>query len=148
MLSSVLLMVLTQFAACTPGETSFVCNCKAGMVTACMTLVGQNARRAAQVLQEVEEALAELDELEHASRMEGKQDEKTKRKRQELQTAAESLTQSLGPSKLLDCKGQEHHIISRRIADALSRHPTLKGHFKHRDPRFVAVSVKVVVVSK
>ncbi len=71
MLSSVWLMVLTQLAVCTPGETSLVCSCKAGMVTACVTLVADDARRAAQVLNAVEGALAELDALEHASRMAG-----------------------------------------------------------------------------
>jgi hypothetical protein len=134
MLSSVWLMVLAQIAVCVPGETTFVCKCKAGMVTACVTLVGQNPQRAAQLLKEVVEALDELDALEHASRM-TKDDEK---KQQELQTAAESLSQSLGHSTLPDCKGQQHHLISRPIARRLGEHPTLKGLYKPRDPRFVA----------
>jgi hypothetical protein len=33
--------------------------------------------------------------------------------------------------------GQEHHIISRRIAAALDVHPTLAGQYTPRDPRFV-----------
>jgi hypothetical protein len=33
--------------------------------------------------------------------------------------------------------GQNHHLISKRIADALNRHPTLRGHYTARDPRFV-----------
>ena len=37
-----------------------------------------------------------------------------------------------------DCKGQKHHIISRAIAKALENHPTLRGLYKARDPRFVA----------
>jgi hypothetical protein len=37
-----------------------------------------------------------------------------------------------------DCKGQQHHIISRTIAKALKDHPTLKGLYKARDERFVA----------
>lgn len=32
--------------------------------------------------------------------------------------------------------GQEHHIISKKIADKLARHPTLSGRYTARDPRF------------
>jgi hypothetical protein len=136
MLSSLLLVVLTQVVvACTPGETSLVCNCKSGMVSACVALVGEDARKAAQVLNEVESA---LEVLEQSSRMAGKEDEKKQQRARELQAAAESLSQALGSSEPPNCKGQEHHPISRRIAERLSRHPTLKGLYKPRDPRFVA----------
>ncbi len=37
-----------------------------------------------------------------------------------------------------DCKGQNHHVISRPIAKALERHKTLRGLFGPRDRRFVA----------
>jgi predicted Holliday junction resolvase-like endonuclease len=37
--------------------------------------------------------------------------------------------------------GQQHHVISRHIAEALSKHPTLKGLYKPRDPRFVTRAV-------
>jgi hypothetical protein len=33
--------------------------------------------------------------------------------------------------------GQLHHPISKRIAQALERHATLRGHYTERDPRFV-----------
>lgn len=33
--------------------------------------------------------------------------------------------------------GQEHHVISRRIAGALDDHPALAGQYTPRDPRFV-----------
>jgi hypothetical protein len=39
---------------------------------------------------------------------------------------------------LPDCKGQNHHVISRPIAKALERHKTLHGLFEPRDKRFVA----------
>jgi hypothetical protein len=132
MLSSVLLMVLTQVGVCTPGEMSLVCTCKQGMVTACVALAGQDALKAAQVLDEVVE---ELEALEQASRMEGEGDEA---KKQQLQAAAASLSQSLKSSEPPHCKGQKHHPISRRIAKKLETHRTLKGLFKPRDPRFVA----------
>ncbi|WNG26415.1 Wall-associated protein precursor [Cystobacter fuscus] len=128
MLSSLLLVVLTQ-VACTPGEMSAVCSCKQGMVSACVTLAGNDARKAAQVLEEVQSA------LEQASRMEGEGEEN---KKQQLQAAAESLSQSLGSSEPPHCKGQNHHLISRPIAKGLENHPTLKGLFESRDPRFVS----------
>ncbi|HYO67452.1 MAG TPA: Wall-associated protein precursor, partial [Archangium sp.] len=37
-----------------------------------------------------------------------------------------------------ECTGQEHHVISRRIARALKQHPILRGLYKARDKRFVA----------
>jgi hypothetical protein len=133
MLSSLLLMVLTQ--VCTPGEMSLVCHCKHGMVSACVTLVTEDAVKAARVLSEVQE---ELEALEQASRMAGKEGEKKQQKKRELQAAAESLSQSLGSSEPPHCKGQEHHLISRRIAKQLKDHPTLKGLYEPRDSRFVA----------
>ena len=134
MLSSLLWMVLTQAMLCTPGETSMVCHCKLGMVSACVTLVTDDAVKAAQVLVEVQE---ELEALEQASRMAGKADEKKKQKQRELQAAAESLSESLGSSEPPQCKGQQHHLISRPIAKKLEDHPTLQGLYKPRDPRFV-----------
>lgn len=131
MLSSLLLMVLTQVMVCTPGEMSAVCHCKYGMVSACVTLVTEDAVKAAQVWVEVQE------ELEQASRMAGKADEKKQQRHRELQAAAESLSQSLGSSDPPQCKGQEHHLISRPIAKELERHSTLKGLYKPRDPRLV-----------
>lgn len=128
MYSSLLMMLLTQLA-CTPGETSLVCHCKAGMVSACVILAGEDTRRAALVLDEVQEV------LEQASSMEEKRDEN---KQQQLESAAEALSEALGCSEPPQCKGQEHHLISRRIANQLSKHPVLKGFFKSRDPRLVA----------
>ena len=37
--------------------------------------------------------------------------------------------------------GQEHHVISRRIAAALDDHPTLAGAYTPRDPRFVTQAI-------
>ncbi|MFV0317966.1 MAG: RHS repeat-associated core domain-containing protein, partial [Microthrixaceae bacterium] len=37
--------------------------------------------------------------------------------------------------------GQEHHVISRRIAGALADHPALAGQYTARDPRFVTRAV-------
>ena len=129
MLSSLLLVVMTQALVCTPGESTLVCSCKAGMVSACMALAGEDAEEAAQVLDEVQAA------LEQASRMAGKAEEG---KKQQLQAAAESLSKSLDSTEPPQCKGQKHHLISRPISKKLEEHSTLKGLFKPRDKRFVA----------
>jgi hypothetical protein len=126
MLSSLLLVVLTQ-VACTPGEMSLVFSCKQGMVSACVTLAGDDARKAAQVLDEVQEI------LEQTSWMAGEEN-----KKQQLQATAESLSQALGSFEPPQCKGQQHHLISRPIAKGLEDHPTLKGLYIPRDPRFVS----------
>lgn len=131
MLSTLLVVLLTQLP-CTPGETSAVCHCKQGMVSACLALAGVEPLRAAEVLDEVVGALEVLDQ---ASQMAGKEDAD---KKKQLQATAEALSQSLGSTEPPNCKGQEHHPISRPIAKALEDHPSLKGHYKPRDPRFVA----------
>jgi hypothetical protein len=41
-----------------------------------------------------------------------------------------------GPTAV-GASGQLHHPISKRIAAKLARHPTLRGHYTERDPRFV-----------
>jgi hypothetical protein len=129
MLSSLMLMLLTQTLVCTPGETTLVCSCKAGGVNACVALAGQDALTAGQVLDELQTT------LEQASWMAGKAGESQRR---QVQTAADSLSEAVGNSEPPNCKGQEHHIISRPIAKRLLRHATLKGLYTPRDPRFVA----------
>ncbi len=37
-----------------------------------------------------------------------------------------------------DCQGQNHHVISRRIARRLKDHRTLRGLYEPRDERFKA----------
>lgn len=44
-------------------------------------------------------------------------------------------------AKKVATTGQEHHIISKNIAKALDNHPTLKGSYKPRDPRFVTMAI-------
>jgi hypothetical protein len=51
-----------------------------------------------------------------------------------LAMVAEGLTG--GPAKPQPT-GQLHHPISKRIAQVLKDHPTLRGHYTERDPRFV-----------
>ncbi len=121
---AVLMLMLTQVPAqlpCAAGETSLVCHCKAGMETAC-TLLKQlqpetftRLRTALSVVQE-------------ARKLEGSQAEP------QGQTDSESYEST-------ECKGQEHHVISRPIAKELEDHKSLRGLYQPRDPRFVSRAV-------
>ncbi|WP_239470926.1 SitA5 family polymorphic toxin [Archangium violaceum] len=52
-------------------------------------------------------------------------------------TAVAMAVQGQGAGQTASAGGQLHHIISKRIADELERHLTLRGHYTARDPRFV-----------
>lgn len=136
MLSALMLVVLTQVAPCTPFESSALCGCKQGSGTACTVLVRENARRAADLLDEVVGALEALDQ---AVQMAGEgESEKKAQEREKLKATAQALTQALTSAEPPHCKGQEHHPISRPVAKKLKDHPTLRDLYQPRDPRFVA----------
>jgi hypothetical protein len=122
MLSVVLLLLLTQLP-CEAYESSVVCHCKAGSVSACEALKQSSPELARQV----ETA------LQTAAAVQGAQ-----RAAEALQAEGESSPASPEPP---ECKGQLHHVISRPIAKALKDHETLSGHYKPRDPRFVTRAV-------
>ncbi len=119
--ASLLLLLLTQIA-CTPGETSTVCHCKAGMLSACETLRLSNPEKAAEILKQLEKAAAQAKVVEEV----GQKAEET--------LEAEAASDCSKPEA---CRGQLHHVISRPIAKALEDHRTLRGHYKPRDSRFV-----------
>jgi hypothetical protein len=116
-------LVLLAQIPCAPNDLSVVCNCKQGAVSACDTLRLSESQRVAEIEAAVQAAAAA----------------------QGAQKAAEALraegeTSPASPEPP-ECKGQKHHVISRPIAKALGRHPTLRGHYKPRDPRFVTRAV-------
>jgi hypothetical protein len=121
MFASLLLLLLTQIP-CIPEETSTVCHCKAGMLSACETLKLTNPEKAAEILAQLEKAAAQAKVLEEAGQ------------KAEEALEAEAAADCSEPK---ECKGQLHHVISRPIAKALEKHETLGGHYKPRDPRFV-----------
>lgn len=60
--------------------------------------------------------------------------------------AANALDKAADAAKLGDNiapvpTGQIHHPISTRVGRALDRHPTLRGHFQPRDPRFTTRAI-------
>jgi hypothetical protein len=118
---SVLLLILVTQIPCAQGESSAVCHCKQGMASACEAI---DPRKAA----EIEKALRVL-----------KADAEGGQQRIEAATSgSEATADDADPP---DCKGQEHHLISKRIARALERHPTLTGVYKPRDSRFVTRAI-------
>lgn len=123
MFASLLLLLLTQIP-CTPGETSVVCSCKAGMLSACATLGLENPEKAAAILTQLERIAVQAKVVEEAG--------------QKAEEAVEAKAQADSDcSEPKECKGQLHHVISRPIAEELERHRTLRGLYKPRDPRFV-----------
>lgn len=122
LLSLVLVLATSQIVPCGPREFSDACKCKQGMATACEAL-RQTDRKLADALEEA--ASQALKKVPEAS---------------QTQEAEESDAQVQGASDAPEppeCKGQRHHIISRTIARALRNHPTLRGLYTARDPRFV-----------
>lgn len=125
MLTLLLLLHLGQ-VTCLPADSTIVCDCKQGRVTSCDILRETDSKR----FKEVEQALQAARQVEEQLRQ------------QEAAKAAESKSQTAsGAPEPPDCKGQLHHIISRRIANALESHPTLSGIYEPRDPRFVSQAV-------
>ncbi|WNG27873.1 Wall-associated protein precursor [Cystobacter fuscus] len=116
-----LLVLLMAQIPCDQGESTTVCHCKQGMASACAAL---DPRKAA----EIEKALRVL-----------KVDAEGGKQAAEA-AISESEATSSAPEPP-DCKGQLHHVISRPIAKALNRHPTLTGVYQPRDSRFVTRAV-------
>ncbi|HYO67289.1 MAG TPA: Wall-associated protein precursor [Archangium sp.] len=124
MFTSLVLVFLTQLA-CTPGETSAVCSCKSGMISACAAVSLQNPEKAAEILAQLEKAAALAKVVEEAG--------------QKAEAVAEAEVQAAADcSEPKECTGQLHHIISKPIARALDDHETLSGQYESRDPRFVS----------
>ncbi len=53
-------------------------------------------------------------------------------------TAVAMVARGMGEGQAASgASGQLHHVISKRIAEKLEEHATLRGHYTARDPRFV-----------
>ncbi|HEX8825917.1 MAG TPA: Wall-associated protein precursor [Archangium sp.] len=119
---AILLLLLAQ-VPCAPNDLTVVCSCKQGVASACDTLrliepgLATKLEAAFQAAAAVEGAHIAVEALD-----------------------AEDETSPASPEPP-ECKGQLHHIISRRIAKELARHETLSGQYKPRDRRFVSRAV-------
>jgi hypothetical protein len=116
MLSLLLSVLLTQLA-CVPGDTTTICYCKQGVMSACEVV----RQTEPEVFRAIEAARAVLKVEEEAR-----------------DTLKEQNAYSCDSEEGEECKGQWHHIISKRIFEALERHQTLRGKYKARDSRFVS----------
>jgi hypothetical protein len=124
-------LLLLLVAAQVPGETSLVTFCKQGRLTACEALKQANPQQAAQLRAELARAAARQAALK-AAEEEARENGATEAGADAEETEAEAASESC------DCKGQDHHVISRPIARALKEHNILSGLYEPRDKRFVA----------
>jgi hypothetical protein len=122
MLPLLLLLVASQ-APAVPGEGTLVSFCKQGRLSACQELAKLYPEKAAEIQAELAKTALRLEALRVA-------EEEAREK--ENAEANESAEASGEPP---NCKGQEHHIISRPIAKALEDHKTLRGLYEPRDER-------------
>lgn len=120
-----LLLVVTQVPA-VPGEGTLVSFCKQGRLTACQELKQIDPSKYAEVQAELAKAALRQSVFKAAD--EAARDN-------EADDSSDSAA-SEASDEPPNCTGQNHHIISRPIAEELERHPTLRGLFKPRDERF------------
>lgn len=123
MLPLLLLLVAAQVPA-VPGEGTLVSYCKQGKLAACQELAKDYPQKAAEIQAELAKAALRQEALRVAEE-EGREQADAK--------ADESAQASNEPP---NCRGQEHHIISRPISEELEKHATLRGLYKPRDVRF------------
>lgn len=128
MLSLLLLLLASQVPA-VPGEGTLVSFCKQGRLTACQELAKINPEKAAEIQADLAKAALRLEAVRRAE--EAAQEE-------EANESTEASASAEPAGEPPDCKGQDHHIISRPIAEQLEQHETLRGLYKPRDKRFVA----------
>lgn len=119
-----LLLLIVAPAPAVPGEGTLVSFCKQGRLSACQELAKDYPEKAAEIQAEFAKA---------ALRQEALRVAEEEAREQEDAKADESSEASNEPP---NCKGQEHHIISRPIAKALEDHQTLRGLYAPRDKRF------------
>ncbi len=117
MLPLLLILVAAQVPA-VPGEGTLVSSCKQGMLSACEALRQVNPQKAAELERYAQQALKVAEEAAGAAE------------------AADSVADAAPEPP--DCKGQNHHVISRPIAKQLKEHKILRGLYEPRDKRFIA----------
>jgi hypothetical protein len=124
MLPLLLLLVTTQVVPCAPSDNTVVCQCKQGRASACEAL----RQTSPQLADAIEKAMQAVKAAEEAQQ-------------QSDQAAKSKARAASGSSEPPNCKGQQHHVISRPLAKALEDRKTLRGLYNPRDPRFVTKAV-------
>jgi len=126
MLSLLILLITAQGAPAVPGEGTLVSFCKQGRLSACEELAKINPGKAAEIQAGLAKTALRLKVLRVA--------EEEAREKEDAE--AEESSESSGEPP--NCNGQDHHVISRPISEALKEHENLSGLYKPRDKRFVA----------
>jgi len=124
---SLLLLLLTAQVPAVPGETTLVSFCKQGREAACQELWKVDPKLAAAIVAEAAKSAQRL-AAQRAAEEEAREKEDGETGEAEAEAAPEPP----------DCKGQNHHVISRPIFKVLKEHPTLGGLYEERDERFKA----------
>ncbi len=122
-----LLLLVTAQAPAVPGETTLVSFCKQGRAAACQELWKVDPKLAAAVMAEVSRSAHRLAAQRAA--------EEEAREKEDAETGEAEADAAPEPP---DCKGQNHHVISRPIFKILKDHSTLGGLYEERDERFKA----------
>jgi hypothetical protein len=118
MLPLLLLVVVAQLPA-VPGETTMVSFCKQGRLSVCQELAKIDPQKAAEIQADLAKAALSREAL-----------RLTKEAAQENEDAKadeSSESEAEASDEPPNCNGQNHHIISRRIAETLERHKTLSN---------------------
>ncbi len=126
MLPILLLLVAAQVPA-VPGEGTLVSFCKQGRLTACQELANIDPQKAAEIQAELAKAALRREVLKAAE----------EEAREKADAQADESSEAEASDEPPNCNGQNHHIISRPIAEELERHKTLRGLYEPRDRRFV-----------
>ncbi|MBN1203630.1 MAG: Wall-associated protein precursor [Myxococcaceae bacterium] len=126
MLPLLLLLVAAQVPA-VPGEGTLVSFCKQGRLTACQELANIAPRKAAEIQADLAKAALSREALKAAE----------EEAREKADAKADESSAGEASDEPPNCNGQNHHVISRPIADELERHKTLRGLYEPRDKRFV-----------
>ncbi|MDY7230159.1 Wall-associated protein precursor [Hyalangium rubrum] len=127
---SLLLLLLVAQAPAVPGEGTLVSFCKQGRLSSCQELAKINPEKAREIQAELAKSALRREALKVVEE-EGGEKEDAEANASSESKAAEAEASDEPPN----CKGQNHHIISRPIAKALEDHKTLRGLYEPRDER-------------
>jgi hypothetical protein len=127
-----LLLLVTTQAPAVPGETTLVSFCKQGRLAACEELKKLFPEKYAEFQAELAKAALRQEALKAAEEVAHDDADAKDAEAAGVEASAEASGEPP------NCDGQNHHVISRPIAQALEEHRTLHGLYEPRDERFVA----------
>jgi len=112
---------------CVQSDSTAVCHCKQGMVSACAALTDSEA----EMLKGLARAAAMVKAAQDVQKTQAQATDA-------VDTGCGSGQDPNDDDARQKCTGQMHHIISMTVWKALELHLVLRGHYTYRDPHFVA----------